>query len=256
MQGLRQRRHSGRETAGANAKRIRDPHRLSPGGSAVHAGRIHPRCRPPGERGRHPETTPDGRRAGSLARPPGEIHVSQLHRRLRTPRPGCQATHRKGQGNGVELPHHHVWLQQALLRASGALLRQPLPAVGGRFIGPRHRLPLHPLPRAHQRRHPAQRRHHRLCSGNDPCRRRRPEVRLLRGPRHPPPLHCHAGRHQRPAATPKGSAGEPPSDRVQHQQLQHDGRRNTATYSRGVASGRDRLQSRPKAPGHRGFLAG
>ena len=62
----------------------------------------------------------------------------------------------------VVLTHHHVWLQQTLLRASRTLLREQLPPAGRRPRPQQHRFPRHPLPRPDQRGYHPHRRDQRL----------------------------------------------------------------------------------------------
>ena len=97
----------------------------------------------------------------------------------------------------VQHADHDVRLQQAVLRAPGALLRQALQAARPRDAVRQGRLPRPPLPRPDLGDHRAVRRHLRLRPRDDPRRRAGQAVRLLRAPGHAHPLHGDARRGRR-----------------------------------------------------------
>ncbi len=109
--------------------------------------------------------------------------------------PNLEAKTSRGGGQGGRVQHaaHDVRLQQALLRKTGDVLQPlqrtapPRPAPAGDV-----RLPRHPLPRADQRLHPAQRRDKRLRSRDAACRRARQALRMLRARGYEDLVHGHA----------------------------------------------------------------
>ena len=106
----------------------------------------------------------------------------------------------------VEHPAHDVRLQQALLRAPGALLRATLQAAGGAPAG-RVDFRCCPVSRVDFRDDDAGRRHVGFRAGDDPRRGARRAVRLLRPARHADSVHGDA-RRDRCAVAPRRGPGE------------------------------------------------
>ena len=114
---------------------------------------------------------------------------------------------RPREGRRLQHAVDDVWVQQAVLRATGPLLRAVLQAAGRRHaVGPR-RLSLRAVSRADLGADGAVGRHVRLRAGDDSRRREGRAVCLLRPAGHAHSVHGHARRRRRAAATGGGAAG-------------------------------------------------
>ncbi len=121
---------------------------LPPRGAAVDAIGVHAGDGAPGQRRRHAEPARVLAARGRVARPAGDVSLSLVDRRLRAAGSRDQAARRQGEGRRLQHAVDDVRLQQAVLRATGPLLREVLQAAGRRVaVGPR-RFPLRAVSRA------------------------------------------------------------------------------------------------------------
>ncbi len=203
----------------ADPLRVRGRPDLPPRGAPLHAERVHPGHGAPGERRGDDGDARVRPEAGRVARAAGRLHVSLLDRGLRHARPRREGEGREGEGGRLHEPDDDVRLQQALLRAARPLLRPPLQAAGPRDALGKGRLPRHPLPRPHLGLHGPVGRHVGLRPRDDPRRRLRQALRLLREARRPDPLHGDARRRRRAPPARRRAAREADEDRLQHRRV-------------------------------------
>src|SRR5579884_180253 len=140
--------HHGQVPARPGGGAPRGRHGVPPGGAPLDARRARPGAGAPDQRRGDAQRAAHGAEPVVAPRPRRPVLVPELHRRVRPAVAGREARRRPGARGAVERPDHDVRLQQALLRAPGALLHVLRAAARRARRRRAPRLPRAPVPGA------------------------------------------------------------------------------------------------------------
>ena len=246
-----------RQAARARPRGVRGRSRLPPRGAAVDAVGVHAGHRAPGERRGHAEPARVRAARRRVARPAGDVPLSLVDRRLRPARPR-RPRPRAGRVREDEwnTPRTMYGCNKLYCEHLGRYYARFYKQLAAHATRPRG-FPLRALSRADLGDDRAVGRHLRLRAGDDPRRRARRAVRLLRAARHAHSVHGDARRGRGAAAAGDGAARAADADGLQPRRVQSDARRrSTTSSSRAFPDGDDHLGDRLKRQAHRRFVAG